>query len=329
MRLASASLDDLGNQIHMVIPLQYCALTPTGDVTYRKFLVATGQAEPRQGEDDLNPSKMSQALSLPPNAAHVEKSHAALDQMAEALSRIKAACLGHGTHPFTPTIGDTIDTVRAIQSFIAEGRSDLPIWGEGAADPAPAMAEDYALPEAGDGDTGGPAIAAAAPTTPSGSGPAVGSQAEARAALAACEGWFAANEPSSVALLLIAQARQLIGRPLVEALETLLPGEAGKAKIDFGPETGFVMHMDRLKNLSATALGAAPAPEADTLVAEFTVTDRGSAAALARSVEEFYSRHERSSPVPVLLQRARMYLDKDFYALVTELIPAQGQTEKK
>ncbi len=51
------------------------------------------------------------------------------------------------------------------------------------------------------------------------------------------------------------------------------------------------------------------------------ITNPTEVAAAVRGVEEFFRRQEKSSPVPLLLQRARSYLDKDFQSLVDELIP--------
>ena len=57
------------------------------------------------------------------------------------------------------------------------------------------------------------------------------SQAEAAAALLAVETYFAAHEPSSPALILVHQARALVGKPLTHSLEILLPEAAPRAII--------------------------------------------------------------------------------------------------
>ena len=56
-------------------------------------------------------------------------------------------------------------------------------------------------------------------------------QAEAAAALLAVETYFAAHEPSSPALILVHQARALVGKPLTHSLEILLPEAAPRAII--------------------------------------------------------------------------------------------------
>jgi type VI secretion system protein ImpA len=168
---------------------------------------------------------------------------------------------------------------------------------------------------------GGPAPSAAAAIVDIPAG-LFESHAEARQALIACEVYFRTKEPSSAALLLITQSRLLIGMPLIDAMEILLPEQASRAIVSFGPQTGFALSIARLKALSGESPGSAPIPP-DTQEAgpPPTVTNASEAAAVLRGVEEFFRRHERSSPVPMLLQRARTYLEKDFQALIDELIP--------
>ena len=117
------------------------------------------------------------------------------------------------------------------------------------------------------------------------------------------------------------------GGPLIEALETLLPTEAPRTVVEFGPQTGFVLTIDRLKQLSAQVT-AAPAAAADPEgpVTPPQINTGGEAAGALRNVETYFRAAERSSPVPILLQRARSYLDKDFQALVDELIPQPPAT---
>ena len=46
-----------------------------------------------------------------------------------------------------------------------------------------------------------------------------------------------------------------------------------------------------------------------------------------RAVESYFRTQEPTSPVPTLLVRARHYLDKDFDAIVAELIPIPRNEE--
>jgi len=53
------------------------------------------------------------------------------------------------------------------------------------------------------------------------------------------------------------------------------------------------------------------------------VDSRADVAGHLSALEEFYRAREPASPIPVLLFRARTYLEKDFSSIVTEIIPAQ------
>ena len=62
------------------------------------------------------------------------------------------------------------------------------------------------------------------------------SLAEVDAALAAALGYFEKMEPSSAAVLLIGQARQLLGKNLYEVMKVLTPTYADKARIFVGAD---------------------------------------------------------------------------------------------
>ena len=96
--------------------------------------------------------------------------------------------------------------------------------------------------------------------------------------------------------------------------------------IDFGAQTGFVIPAGRLKSLSDEGLpsGAPAAPAPDEVSDPPSIAGQSDVAVVLRSVEEFFYARERSSPVPVLLHRARGYLEKSFQEIVDELIPKPG-----
>ena len=318
-----AALDELGNMVTVVIPLQYIDVAGMGDCTVRRYLVGTEQTQPRKGEVGINPSSILSAIGSPGNMAPVEKAHALLSECAEAFDRMRRACLGDADKPFTPGFVAGVEAVAAVQELIQKGRSDLAPWssdGQPAAeDEAPSGSpEDIAAADAASATpSAAPASVASAPL-PAGA-TEITSHAAARAYLEAAERYFASNEPASAALLLVTQSRLLIGKSLIEAIETLMPSDAGRAVIDFGPDTKFAIPMDKMRALAGEARRSDPAPEAETAAPD--ITTRGDVAMAIRGVEEFYRRNEPSSPIPVLLFKARDYLEKDFHAIVTALIP--------
>ncbi len=321
-----SAIDELGNTGVVGIPMQYINLAGAAEVTYRKYLAASGQSDPREGEVGLSTQSLTSAVGSPSNRTAVEKAHAALSNAAAALTRIKSACL-RSDRPFTPATGPTLEAIREIQSFINMGRSDLVPWSEDANASFAADADDSTT----DLDSG----SAEAMTETSSSGPAtttvtvvatkLPNRAAAKQALGLIEAWMARNEPASPALLLITQARLLIGKPLIEAIEALLPEHAGRTRIDFGNDTGFVLPLDRLRMLTAEAAkeGAAAPAAAEDPGPPPEISSRADVAGHLRSVDDFFRAREPASPIPLLLFRARNYLDKDFAAIVAELVPGK------
>ncbi|MCU0912012.1 MAG: type VI secretion system ImpA family N-terminal domain-containing protein [Rhodobacteraceae bacterium] len=322
------ALMELTQPITIVTALQYIGLTGGGEVTLRKLKVAAGQAQPLTGEGDLSEPMMRDALASAGNRRRVDAAHGALVTMTDALNRISAASR-RGPAPFQPAFDPTLGVLTEMREAITTARPDL----KGAeADMSRAPVAESPVDTGGSASAlhgAGPSAAGATPAAepvPAAGAVPVASHAEARAVLAACEDYFRVQEPSSAALLLVVQARQLIGMPLIEAMEILLPEQTPRAVVSFGPQTGFALPFARLKALSAAGGGAASA-QAEPAGAPPTVSPVAStaeAAAAMRGVEDFFRRCERSSPVPMLLQRARSYLDKDFQALVDELIPRAG-----
>ncbi len=318
------ALSELGQRDSVQLPLQYVGLTGNTEVTLRRIRVADGKYTPGDGEKNLDGSKLRSMLASPEAAAAVARNHAALISLAESFIRILRACKLNETQPFVPEVTETVAILDEMRGLINDARPDLR-GAEADLEAAAADAAEEGGPEAGaaadtPADDGAPAAPAAPPLPAS----AIRSHAEARQALLTCEVYFRAYEPSSAALLLVTQARLLIGKSLMEAMQILLPSEAGKAMIEFGPQTGFVLSTDKLKALSneAPSGAPAPAPEPAEVGDPPVVTNTQEAAAALRGVEDFFRRSEKSSPVPILLQRARSYLDKDFQALMSELIPA-------
>ncbi|RLJ36292.1 type VI secretion system protein ImpA [Litoreibacter meonggei] len=321
------ALEELNTLATVTMPLQYAPLVEdrrAGVVNQRMYLLATGQVEPREDEEAGDAGVLLAALSNDANQKDVDKTHEKLTAAKSAIARIIAVSNAQEDSPFTPDIEKLDARLGELLDLVAQARPDL---GGSSAEDEVGHGEDDALPGdevTSDVDT---AIPAQVSTL---SGPVViPTHAAARAALEVVEQYFATKEPSAAALLLVTQARLLIGKPLVEALDTLLPDHSGQAKIDFGAETGFVISMDRLRALSGEMRAAAgPDPsEAEGQVPDM-VSTRPDAASVIKAVEDFYRRSEPVSPIPILLLKARGFLDKDFHAIVKELMPSpEGQSE--
>lgn len=326
------SLESLTKSDTVIQPLQHVSLTGADDMTYRLYQVGTQAVTARSGEEGADASRILADLG---SVAEVEETHAHLSRIAMALHKITTLAKKDPTAPFTPKFDALVRAVADIQGLIRSGRADLQVWMPDDAQDLDGEPDD----DIEDGDVPADADAQTARSEASGvtassvsnvaAAGSITSQPEARVTLRAVENYLARFEPSSASLLLVTQSRLLIGRPLIEALETLLPGEANKAVIDFGPGTGFALSMDKLRSLAAEGLGAVNAAD-DSSQPEPTppaLENRSDVAAQLRAVEDFFRRNEPTSPIPLLLVRARVYLDKDFEAIVADLIPKQVKEE--
>lgn len=324
------AINDLNQPVTMVQALQFAGLTGSTEVTLRKLRVAAGALSPLETEEDLSTAALMDALGQSSYRKKVDEAHTALAHMLDALQRIERSCQTNADAPFQPALQDirkvTADMLDAIQAARPDLRAadlsrDTAPLAQAAGDDS-AASFGAALPTNMPGTgTAAPAAGAGGAATPGATGAAIVSHLHARRVLEACERYYGHAEPSSAALLLVTQARLLIGKPLIEALETLLPAQAGQAIVDFGPQTGFQINLDRLRVLTGSLPeGAGHPPETDP-GPDPVIADAQQAAIALQTVEAYFRRTERSSPVPLLLQRARSYLDKDFQSLIDELIP--------
>ncbi|NHF73871.1 type VI secretion system protein TssA [Paracoccus xiamenensis] len=322
------AIEALNAQPAVVMPLLHLPLLPTGDVTLRRHMVATGRADARASEEGLDSATdVLGPLRSDVNRPQVAKAQSDLTRAAAALHMIGRLAASHDSAPFSPDLGAVRTAVADMQAMIASARPDLPGWTEGA--------EEVPAADAGHAQLGGasaPEMPAADPaTTPTApmaaalpaDVPAIADRDAALAALKAAEAWLALREPSSPSLLLVTQARLLVGAPLVQALETLLPAQAGGAVLNIGHGSGFALPMDRLKTLSSAAQESRPEPPAPPPAP--AIVDRRGLTACLMGVESYYSAHEPASPVPLLLVKARDMLTKRFDAIVAELIAAPAR----
>jgi type VI secretion system protein ImpA len=311
-----SSLEELTATPTVVTPLQYLNLAGSGDVSLRKYMAANGQSEKRAGEVELTTGGLLSELGSPSNKQSVDTSFRLVGEALAAIQRIKGACL-RGDRPFTLGLAACVEALGEMQKLVVQARPDLQ------AEMAPPPAPDMGGNEPEDSGDAPASPVAVAMTVPSLAPTLIPSQAAARQALRGIETYFAQYEQSSAALLLVIQARLLVGKPLIEAIETLLPVDAPNARIDFGAETGFSMSMERLRMLSKEmASVAATVPEADPGPVP-DITTRAEVAAWLRDVDDYFRKREPASPIPLLLSRAKAYLDKDFGALISELMPAK------
>lgn len=319
------ALNGLSDSHTIVWPLRFAGLVGTSEVTLRKLKLAQGDAKPWSFESEITLDSLQASLGQPSQRKKVDAAHTAVVTMANALERIKATCNAQEHMPFTPNFGELPGVLADISAAITDARPDL----RGAeidiqSGPRTTQPDDGTPTGAGQTNQN-ESGAFATPQSAAMERPAnsIESHKQASNALKACEVYFHTNEPSSASVLLITQARLLIGRPLIETLETLLPEVASKTIVEFGPQVGFQLNIDRLRSLTSEASSVIELAKTDDSPDQepVKITSSAEAALTIREVERFFIQKEKSSAVPVLLKRARSYLDKDFQALVDELLP--------
>jgi type VI secretion system protein ImpA len=323
------TLDDMADS---VMPLQAAPLFETrrfGKVSFRSQLLASGQVQPREGQNEGGAGEEVPTVSALTQAL----TEVDLTTLIAARTLLIELKLSVGRM-------ESLVDERSGQNGSLRFERLAPLAGDiiGFLDKAVA-ARDPSLGLAavapGEADTGTAEEAQSGPSV--GNVPVIRSTAQAQAALAAAAGYFARSEPSNPILMLIGQAQALVGRSFYEAMQVLLPEESPKARLRVGQEPAFVLLLERLaalpvtmadpgENQSASPDGAAEGgdgPPPDTAEAtDFRAADRRMAMALLQQVAAHFRRAEPSSPIPLLLDRAESIAGKDFFGLLRETFPA-------
>lgn len=321
------ALDALAEQTTVIMPLVHLPFLNNADISYRSFLVADGAAEPRmsEAEQTATTGDIVSTLKNAANVAPLTALHTALSRAAQAYARIITLSRGHPSHPFTPDFSAVFATIADLQKLIAEALPNLAPWSAADTAPEPTATDEDVPPPSSDE----PAQLLQPASLPQAGSVHIASHAQASAVIGAAEGYLALNEPSSLSLLLVTQARLLVGKSLVEAIELLRPHEAERAALNLGRGLGFSLDMSRLRMLAQSApqtrVEGADRGTGDSgslgETKSVVIADRGQLASNLRGVEEFYMRNEPASPVPVLLGSARTMLTKTFDAILGELLP--------
>jgi type VI secretion system protein ImpA len=318
------ALEMLDGGVSMRLPLEFMPLAKDrrlNILTWRRVAIADGRRSPvAEDGQPLERDTLMAALRAAENTDQITASHALVSRLKAAMTQMEYACLASDDNPFRPNLEKVQAQIDAILALLHEARPDLAgdAPGDTSAPSSPgALAEDQSDASARAN------IAAGAAPRASGSAPsgAITTAPQARQALEALDQYFARFEPSSPSFILVRQARQLQGRPLVEALELLVPERFEAARIDFSRDTGFVLTMERMRALSDLDQSDDRETEPDDETPALVVTSRSEAGSTMSALERYFASTEPSSPIPLLLTRARGYLNQSFSAILGELFP--------
>lgn len=376
-----STLNQLDNISHSVMPLRYATLVNHprfGAISFHDYEAATGAAKLREDETPPDASNMLAALGDDTGKDEVTNSIALFDQAFDAIKRIENACRNAEANSFKPTFDKLVGQMTEIRAFFSEARPEL------------AVKEETSETAGDQGE----------PLEQINVGFQVKDQTSARKVLESVERYFTVYEPSAPTLLLVTQAKLLIGRSMVDAMQTLVSNKADQALFSFGAGTDFSISMSQMRELVDQAeKGSAPedepAPEpipepepepepedpaegaSETVASENSDEDvvssedstegleeeeadkpepepepeavpepepepeptppsppspapkpaipemansRNEAGVFIKSVEDFFRVQEPTSPIPILLAKARGFINHDFNMVVRDLL---------
>jgi type VI secretion system protein ImpA len=276
----------------VVFPLQYAPLCEgrrIGAVTYRSWMIASGDVKPRAGEQKHPSATLADAIAdAPADVLAATRKYVAM--LKTSLARIRGIFMMQGTSLGLENLPALVDKIQLL------------------VDPQAALSEETVA-------------AAEDDIAPAGDAPA--SFADAQQALAAVAEYYSRSEPSSPTLPLVRQAHQLIGKSFFEVMSILVPTQMDEAAFQIGADQFFKLPVGKLSKPPE----AEPAPEESPSSArpggspQYRVTSRAQAIALLEQVQRFFRHSEPSSPVPMLCDRARALAERDFMAVLKEVLP--------
>jgi len=309
--------DDLGARIAVlgaldlptvVFPLQYAPLCEgrrIGLVTYRAWMIASGEVKPRPGEQKHPSAALTEAIADASSDA-LAATRKRVAMIKASLGRIREIFLTRGSSLGLENLPSLVDR---LQAFV---------------DPRAALHEETAAPVAEGDDIAATAKERSAAAALGGSPTSL---AEAQQALAAIATYYSRAEPSSPTLPLVRQAHQLIGKSFFEVMSILVPTQMDKAAFQIGADQFFELPVGKLSKLSEAA-PPSPAPQAGPATpsesgesAQYRIESRAQAIALLDQVQRFFRHAEPSSPVPMLCDRARALAERDFMGVLREVLP--------
>lgn len=320
--LRQNTLSALDDRTTIILPLEYAPLSSEkriGPISLRSYRVAKGEVQGREGEAPIDVGNVLDSLRADGAAAGVEAAHTAVRAAEVALSAIQAKFADATGYEYAPGFDGLLDVLARIRNFIEEARPHLT-----GSKPADVTRGDQA-PSADEPQSNDEAVTAQAMAGSSMPLVDIAGHPEATAALLAVEQYFTRSEPSSPALILVHQARTLVGQPLVVALDALLPESAERALISVDGRMGLQLSMPRMRSITEAAINGATVTTDGAAVANYDARTRPDAENIIHSVEVFFRRTEPSSPIPVLLAKARTFMNRDFSAILADIIKSEGQ----
>ncbi|MEO1491943.1 MAG: type VI secretion system ImpA family N-terminal domain-containing protein [Pseudomonadota bacterium] len=253
LELSMGQLSTLDDMPNVVLPLQHAPIYRSrraGPITLRKWQIAQGEVNPREGEDPVDTSTVMGALS----EADSDELGGVLETLGrarDAVSGIRFVCIEEAGFDQAPAMEKLPQAIEALIALI-ESSTGTSASGEAVADGS-------------DADAGGAAAGATAMVVqlPAGS---VANREEAVEALHAAAKYFALKEPSSPVPVLLREAQSATAKSFYELVNELVPDNANSAFVSLGQEPWFDVSLYTLdsRNPAPDYENDAPADEEAT-----------------------------------------------------------------
>jgi type VI secretion system protein ImpA len=223
-----ATLDDMPN---VILPLQHAPLVRSrraGAITLRRWQVARGEINPREGEETLDGATITGALA-DADAKELGRSRDALVRARDAVAGILAVCIqeaGYDKAPILERLPAALDAAIALIRTATGG-------------PAAPEAEPAAEATAAGQGAGTMLV-----RLPAGG---VATREQAIEAMHAAARYFALREPSSPVPILLREAQTAASKSFYELVNDLVPDSAGSAFVALGREPWFEVYLSTLE----------------------------------------------------------------------------------
>ena len=255
LELGMGQLSTLDDNASSVLPFQHTRIVASrrsGPITLRKWLIAAGDANPREEEERYDSGTLTAAIAEADEGER-DGSLAALKQARDALAGIRLVCIEEAGYESAPTLDNL---PKALENAIAMIESATGSSGDG-----DAASDGTAGDAAGGAAAGGSASVLV--QLPAGS---VANREDAIEAMHAAAKYFALNEPSSPAPILLREAQNAASKNFYELVNDLMPDTASSAYVTFGREPWFEVSLSMLdqRNPSPDYTNDAPAESEDS-----------------------------------------------------------------
>ena len=236
-------LDDMPNS---VLPFQHAALfrsRRSGPITLRKWQLAKGEVNTREGEDAIDEGEISQAFRDEDDAT-IASAREQVIRVRDALSGIRLVCIEEAGFDSAVVLERLPKAVESLVEMIDEN-AGTGVVGAGEGE------EDLGSPVATDSARGSATV-----HLPTG---AVKNREDAHEALYAAARYFALKEPASPVPVLLREAQAAGSKGFYELVSEMLPDAAGGAALSLGKDPFFELNLYTLD-----ARNPAPDYESDT-----------------------------------------------------------------